>query len=83
MSATATRNSPSLTISTAQLALAILVQIIAAAVLFGGQFQRVDALERVTEPLAKGQLAQLDERTRHIQGDVVWIRERMEKDAGR
>ena len=82
MSATAARNSPSLTISTAQLALAILVQVVAIAVVLGGQFQRVAALERVTEPLAKGQLAQLDERTRHIQSDVAWMRERMEKGAG-
>ncbi|WP_292066027.1 hypothetical protein [Brevundimonas sp. UBA7664] len=72
MSATATRNSPALTISTAQLALAILVQVVAAAVLFGGQFQRVDALERVTEPLAKGDLVA-------VQRDVAWIRERLEK----
>ena len=72
MSATEIRSSPALTISTAQLALAIVIQIIAAAVLFGGQFQRVDALERVTEPLAKGDLVA-------VQRDVSWIRERMEK----
>lgn len=75
MSATDTRSSPALTISTAQLALAIVIQIIAAAVLFGGQFQRVDALERVTEPLAKGDLVA-------VQRDVSWIRERMEKGEG-
>ena len=72
MSATAARNSPALTISTAQLALAILVQVVAVAVLLGGQFQRVDALERVTEPLAKGDLVA-------VQRDVAWIRERLEK----
>ncbi|WP_312686596.1 hypothetical protein [Brevundimonas nasdae] len=79
MAATATRNSPTLQISAAQLALAVAVQLIIVAVSIGGLFQRVAAQERITAPIAAGEMAKLDERTIAIQRDVAWIRSRLDK----
>lgn len=83
MAAVATRNSPTVQISAAQLGLAVVIQLVVVAVAFGGLFQRVAAQERITAPLAAGDLAKLDERTLHIQEDVVWIRERLENGPAR
>lgn len=79
MSAAAARNSPTLQISAAQLALAIVVQVIIIAVAMGGLFQRVAAQERVTAPLAAGDLARLEERTKNMAVDVTWIRDKLER----
>lgn len=79
MAATATRNSPTLQISAAQLAFAVAVQLIIVAVSIGGLFQRVAAQERITAPIAAGEIAKLDERTIAIQRDVAWIRSRLDK----
>lgn len=79
MAATASRNSPTLQISAAQLALAVAVQLIIVAVSIGGLFQRVAAQERITAPIAAGEIAKLDERTIAIQRDVAWIRSRLDK----
>lgn len=79
MPAAAPRNSPTLQISSAQLALGILVQVVLFSVALGGLFQRVSAQETITQPLARGDLVKVEERTQHIQADVAWIRARMEK----
>ena len=83
MPAAATRNSPTVQISTAQLGLAVLVQIVVVSLAVGGLFQRVAAQERMTEPLARGDLAKLEERSRHIEEHVVWIRQRLEREEAR
>lgn len=82
MAAAATRNSPTVQISAAQLGLAVAVQLVIVCVAVGGLFQRVAAQERITAPIAAGDLAKLDERTQAIQRDVVWIRTRLDKESG-
>lgn len=78
MSAAAARR-PVLQISALQLALAAAIPLITIAVSLGGLYQRVSAQERVTAPIAAGDLARLEERTVTIQRDVAWMRDQMQK----
>ncbi len=69
-----------LTASVLSLAFTVLVAILGGVAVYGGLLQRVEAMERTVEPVRQGRIAVLDERTARIEGDVRWIRERMERD---
>lgn len=71
------------TISLLQLCFAVGVQVLVVAVAVGGLFSRVEAMEAAVAPITRGDFARLDERVKHVQGDIAWIRAELEKERGR
>ncbi len=69
-----------LNVSTLGLGFAVLVQAVLVVLVFGALFARVSAMEQTIEPVRQGKIAVLDERTQRIEGDVRWIRDRLERD---
>lgn len=63
-----------------QLMFAIGLQIVVFASALGALFNRVEAMEATVEPISRGEFARLDERVRHVQSDIAWIRTQLEKD---
>lgn len=80
---TVTAQRTTFTINLLQLCFAVGLQVAVIALAIGGLFQRVEAMETTVAPITRGDFARLDERVRHTQDDVAWIRAQLERERGR
>lgn len=77
------KNPITFSINLFQLMFAVAIQVVVVAVAMGGLFSRVEAMEATVKPLSQGELARMDERVKHIQTDIAWIRAQLEKEGRR